>query len=59
MLRTYKTYVEEKKCMQVLVGKPEGKRQLRRPRHRWEGNVVTDLREVEWESVDWIYMAQG
>jgi hypothetical protein len=42
----------------VLVGKPEGKRPLGRPRCRWEDNIRLDLREREWESVDWIRLAQ-
>jgi hypothetical protein len=33
----------------ILVGKPEGKRPLRRPRCRWEGNIVMDLREIGWK----------
>jgi hypothetical protein len=32
----------------ILVGKPEGKRLLGRPRHRWENNIRTDLREIRW-----------
>jgi hypothetical protein len=35
----------------VLVGKPEGKRTLGRPRHRWEGNIRVDLREQENNNV--------
>jgi hypothetical protein len=42
----------------VLVGKPEGRRPLRRPRHRWEDNIKTDLREVGCWCVDWIGLAQ-
>jgi hypothetical protein len=42
----------------VLVGKPEGKRPLGRPRHRWEDNVRTDLQEVGCECEDWIGLAQ-
>jgi hypothetical protein len=38
----------EKRCMQILVGKPEGKRPLGRPRHGWENNVKMDLQEVGW-----------
>jgi hypothetical protein len=34
----------------VLVGKPEGKRPLGRPRRRWEDNIKMDLQEVEWEA---------
>jgi hypothetical protein len=38
----------------VLVGRPEGKRPLGRPRHRWENNVKMDLKDVGWEGMDWI-----
>ena len=41
----------------VLVGKPEGKRPLGRPRHRWEDNIKMDLREVRGGR-DWIDLAQ-
>ena len=43
----------------VLVGKPEGKRPLGRPRHRWEDNSTMDLQEVGCGSMDWIERAQG
>ena len=42
----------------VLVGKPEGKRPLRRPRHRWVDNIRMDLQEVGCGYVDWIRLAQ-
>jgi hypothetical protein len=42
----------------ILVGKPEGKRPLGRPRHRWEDNIRMNLREIGWEGVDWIHLAQ-
>jgi hypothetical protein len=42
----------------VLVGKPEGKRPLERPRLRWVDNIGTDLREVGCGCVDWIGLAQ-
>jgi hypothetical protein len=42
----------------VLVGKPEGKRLLGRPRHRWEDNIRMDLQEVGWGCEDWIGLAQ-
>jgi hypothetical protein len=42
----------------ILVGKPEGKRPLRRPRCRWEDNIKMDLREIGWEGVDWIHLAE-
>jgi hypothetical protein len=41
----------------VLVGKPEGRRLLERPRHRWEGNIKIDLRDVGWGDVDCINLA--
>jgi hypothetical protein len=40
-----------------LVGKPEGKRSLGRPRRRWEDNIRMDLREMEWEIVNWMHLA--
>jgi len=38
----------------VLVGKPVGKKPLRRPRRRWEDNITMDLQEVGCEGMDWI-----
>jgi hypothetical protein len=38
----------------ILVRKPEGKRPLRRLRHRWEDNIKLDLREIGWQIVDWM-----
>jgi hypothetical protein len=49
---------EERGVYRVLVGKPEGKRLLRRPRRRWVDNIRTDLQEVGCEYVDWIGLAQ-
>jgi hypothetical protein len=49
---------EERKVYRVLVGKPEGKRPLGRPRHRWEDGIRMDLREIGWGSVEWIQLAQ-
>jgi hypothetical protein len=49
---------EEKKLYKVLVGKPEGKRPLRRPRRRWEDGIRMDLREIGLGGVDWIQLAQ-
>jgi hypothetical protein len=42
----------------LLVGKPEGKRPLGRPRHRWIDNIKTDLLEIGLSVVDWIGLAQ-
>jgi len=41
-----------------LVGKPEGKRPLRKTRCRWEDNIIMYLKEIDWESVNWIQLAQ-
>jgi hypothetical protein len=42
----------------VLVGKPEGKRPLERPRLRWEDNIEADFQEVGCGGMDWITLAQ-
>ncbi|KAJ4444786.1 hypothetical protein ANN_06583 [Periplaneta americana] len=42
----------------LLVGRPEGKRPLGRPRHRWEDNIKMDLREVGYDDREWINLAQ-
>jgi hypothetical protein len=42
----------------ALVGKPERKRQLARPRRRWEDNIQMDLQEVGCGRIDWIELAQ-
>jgi hypothetical protein len=50
---------EERKVYKVLVGKPEGKRPLGKPRRRWEDGIRMDLREIGLGGVDWIRLAQG
>jgi hypothetical protein len=49
---------EERKVYKVLVGKPEGKRPLGRPRRRWEDEIRMGLREIGLGCVDWIRLAQ-
>jgi 3-oxoacyl-ACP reductase-like protein len=49
---------EERDVYRVLVGKPEVKRPLGRPRHRWEDNIRMDLQEVGCGGMDWIGLAQ-
>ena len=48
---------ERRGAYRALVGKPEGRRPLGRPRRRWEDNIKMDLREVGW-GMDWISLAQ-
>jgi hypothetical protein len=45
-----------KNACNILVGKPKGKRPLGRHRCRWEDNIKMDLKEIEWENVDWMHL---
>jgi hypothetical protein len=45
---------DKRNAHRLLVGKPEGKRPLERPRRRWVDNIRMDLGEVGWGDVDWI-----
>jgi hypothetical protein len=49
---------EKRNAYRLLVGKPEGKRPLGRPRRRWVDNIRMDLGEVGWGDVVWIGLAQ-
>jgi hypothetical protein len=49
---------EERNVYEALMGKPEGKRPLGRPKLRWEDRIRMDLKETGWGSVDWIQLAQ-
>jgi hypothetical protein len=49
---------EKRNVYRLLVGKPEGKRPLGRPSHRWLDNIRVDLGEVGWGGVDWIGLAK-
>jgi hypothetical protein len=49
---------ETKNVYRLLVGTPEGKRPLGRPRRRWIDNIKRDLLEIAWSVVDWIGLAQ-
>jgi hypothetical protein len=49
---------ETRNACRILVGKPEGKRPLGRPRRRWVDNIKIDLREIRWDGMDWIDLAQ-
>jgi hypothetical protein len=50
---------EKRNAYRILVGKPEGKRPLGRPRRRWDDNIRMDLREIGWGGMDWIDLAQN
>jgi hypothetical protein len=49
---------EERGAYRILVGRPEGRRPLGKPRHRWEDNIKMDLREVGWGGMNWIELVQ-
>jgi hypothetical protein len=49
---------EKSNACRILVGKPEGKRPLGRHRRRWLNNNKMDLREIGWDGMDWIDLAQ-
>jgi hypothetical protein len=43
----------------IMVGKPEGKKPLGRPRRKWVDNIKMDPREIGWDGMDWIDLAQN
>jgi hypothetical protein len=49
---------EKRNAYRILVGKPEGKRPLGRPRRRWDDNITMDLGEIGWYGMDWNDLAQ-
>jgi hypothetical protein len=49
---------EVRNTYSILVGKPEQRRQLGRPKRRWEDNIGMDLRDIGFGDVDWIHWAQ-
>jgi hypothetical protein len=49
---------ETMNAYRILVGKPEGKRQLGRPRRMWVDNIEMDLRGIGWDGMDWIDLAR-
>ena len=54
----FSTYGESRGAYSFLVGKPEVRRPLVRPMRRLEDNIKMNLREVGWEGMDWIDVAQ-
>jgi hypothetical protein len=57
MSRGCSTNGGEEEAYRILLGKPEGKRSLGRPRRRWVDNIKMDLREIRWVDMDWIDLA--
>jgi hypothetical protein len=49
---------EKRNAYRILVGKPDGKKPLGRPRGMWEDNIKMDIREIGWGGMDWIDLAQ-
>jgi hypothetical protein len=49
---------EKRRAYRILVGRPEGRRPLGRPRFRWEDTIKVDLQKVWWRGIDWIDLAQ-
>jgi hypothetical protein len=49
---------EKRNAYRILVGKPEGNRSPEKPRRRWKDNIKMDLREVGWDVMDWIGLAE-
>jgi hypothetical protein len=50
--------MEKRNECRLLVVKPEGKTPIGRPRRKWEDNNKMDLREIGWDSMDWVDLAQ-
>jgi hypothetical protein len=49
---------EKRNAHRILVGTPEGKGPVGRPRRRWVDNIIINIREIKWSGTDWIDLAQ-
>jgi hypothetical protein len=58
MGRACSTNGENRNAYRILVGKPERNRPLGRPRGRWVNNIEMDVREIGWDGMDWMDLAQ-
>jgi hypothetical protein len=58
MGRACSTNGEKRNAYRILVGNPDGKRPMGRLRHRWVDNIKMDIREIGWDGMDWIDLAQ-
>ena len=52
------TYGQKRGVYKILVGKPEGKRPLERPKRKWDDNIKMDLQEMRCGGLDWVELAQ-
>jgi hypothetical protein len=58
MGRECSTHGAKRNAYRISVGKPQGKRPLQRPRHRWGDNIKMNLRKTGWGGMDWNHVAQ-
>jgi hypothetical protein len=49
---------ETRKAYGILVGKQQGKKPLGRPRRRWVDNITMDIKDIRWDGMDWLELAQ-
>jgi len=59
MDRACSPHGEMRNAYKILIGRHEGKSPLVRPRRRWEHYIRIVVREIGWEGVDWMHLAQG
>jgi hypothetical protein len=59
MGRACSTNWDKRNAYRILVGMPEGKRPLGRPRRRWVDNIKMDLKEIGWDGINWIDLTQN
>jgi hypothetical protein len=57
-MRACRTHGTEENCIQDFGRKPERKRSLGRPKRRWDDDIRMNLREIGWEALDWMHLAQ-
>jgi hypothetical protein len=58
MRRTCITHGEERNTYGVLMGAPEEREPLGRPRHRWKNGIKMNIRAIDWGNMDWIHLVQ-
>jgi hypothetical protein len=58
MGRACSTHVEKRIAYRIVVRNPEGIKPLERPRHRWVDDIKLELKEIRWDGMDWIDLAQ-